>query len=96
MTGFAGIGAIGNASSQAALEREQAYNTAGGSKAGVDFTNFQNLAAAAKIQGVSQDQLGDQMKDVSDKIGDFLQTGGGEAKDLVAVLNKSGITSKVS
>ena len=93
VTGFAGIGAIGNASSQAALEREQAYNTAGGSKAGVDFTNFQNLAAAAKIQGVSQDQLGDQMKDVSDKIGDFLQTGGGEAKDLVAVLNKSGITS---
>jgi hypothetical protein len=42
---------------------------------------FQELAAGAQTVGVSTEKLGDIFKDTQDKIGDFINTGGGELKD---------------
>jgi hypothetical protein len=45
-------------------------------------TEFQKYAASARFLGVEQDKLADIFKDTSDKVGDFLQTGGGPLKDF--------------
>nr|DAW46449.1 MAG TPA: tail tape measure [Caudoviricetes sp.] len=45
-------------------------------------TEFQKLAFGAGALGVSSEKLGDIYKDVNDKIGDYLQNGGGELKDF--------------
>lgn len=50
--------------------------------AGTSTTEFQKLAYAAQTVGISNDKLGDIFKDVNDKVGDFLSTGGGELKDF--------------
>lgn len=42
---------------------------------------FQELAFGASQVGVSSEKLGDIFKDVQDKVGDFLATGGGELAD---------------
>ena len=43
---------------------------------------FQRMAAAASSVGIEQDQLGDILKDVNDRVGDFLTTGGGPMADF--------------
>lgn len=43
---------------------------------------FSGWAYAARSVGIEQDKLGDIFKDVQDKVGDFLSTGGGEMKDF--------------
>lgn len=45
-------------------------------------TEFQKLAFGAGALGVSSEKLGDIYKDVNDKIGDYLQNGGGPLKDF--------------
>jgi hypothetical protein len=50
--------------------------------AGVGTTEFQRLAAAAGTVGISQEKLADILKDVNDRIGDFMNTGGGPMKDF--------------
>ncbi len=50
--------------------------------AGVAPERFQRMAFAAKTVGIEQDKLADILKDVQDRIGDFLQTGGGPMKDF--------------
>jgi hypothetical protein len=50
--------------------------------AGVNTTEFQKLAAAARTVGVEQDKLSDIIKDTSDKVGDFLVTGQGPLVDF--------------
>lgn len=50
--------------------------------AGAGTTEFQRMAVAAKTVGISQEKLADILKDVSDRVGDFLQTGGGPMKDF--------------
>ena len=52
-----------------------------------DFLNMSTEALstwtyAAKSVGLEADKVGDIFKDVQDKIGDFVATGGGEAKDI--------------
>ncbi|MCE4070114.1 MULTISPECIES: hypothetical protein [Pseudomonas] len=49
---------------------------------GSSVEEFQAWGFAAKRVGLEQDKLGDIFKDVQDKVGDFLQTGGGELKDF--------------
>ena len=49
--------------------------------ANTSFEDFQKLAVGAKTVGVEQDKLADILKDTSDKIGDFLETGGGAMAD---------------
>lgn len=56
---------------------------------------FQEWSFASKSAGVSQEKLGDIMKDVNDKFGDFMQTGGGEMADFFEkIAPKVGVTAK--
>ena len=50
--------------------------------AGVGVERFQSLAFAAREVGVEQEKLSDILKDVNDKIGDFMQTGAGPMADF--------------
>lgn len=50
--------------------------------AGLGTTEFQKYAAGAASVGIEQDKLSDILKDVNDKVGDFLQTGAGPMKDF--------------
>lgn len=50
--------------------------------AGLGTTEFQKYAAGAATVGIEQDKLSDILKDVNDKVGDFLQTGAGPMKDF--------------
>jgi len=64
------------------------------SLAGVSTDTFQKLAYGAKSVGIEQDKLGDILKDVNDKFGDFFSTGGGELKDFFDVIApKVGVTA---
>ena len=49
---------------------------------GMATEELQYYAAGARMLGVDQQELGDVFKDVQDKIGDFLDTGGGEMVDF--------------
>lgn len=58
-------------------------------------TEFQKLAAGAGAVGISQEKLADIFKDVNDKVGDFLNTGGGELKDFfTSVAPLVGVTAE--
>jgi hypothetical protein len=50
--------------------------------AGISAERFQELSYGARSVGVENDKLGDIFKDVQDKVGDFLSTGGGELQDF--------------
>ncbi len=52
------------------------------SVSGATASQFQYLAAGARAAGVEQDKLADIFKDTQDKVGDFLQNGGGPLKDF--------------
>ena len=49
--------------------------------AGVTAESFQSIAYAAGRFGIEQDKVADTLKDTNDKVGDFLQTGGGALAD---------------
>jgi len=55
----------------------------------VSVDSLSSWSYAAQSVGLSSDKMGDIFKDTSDKIGDFVATGGGEAKDLFDNLNLS-------
>ena len=50
--------------------------------AGTTAEEFQELAIAARTVGISQEKLSDIFKDMNDRVGDFLATGGGPMKDF--------------
>ena len=50
--------------------------------AGTSAEEFQELAFAAKTVGIDQNKLSDIIKDMNDRVGDFLATGGGPMKDF--------------
>ncbi len=57
--------------------------------------DFQGWAYAARTVGIEQGKLGDIFKDVQDKVGDFLQTGGGELANFFdTVAPKVGVTAE--
>lgn len=49
---------------------------------GVNVENLQKWQFAANRAGIAQEKVGDIFKDVSEKINDFITTGGGEAGDV--------------
>lgn len=56
---------------------------------------FQRAAYAAKSVGIESEKLADIYKDVNDKVGEFLQTGGGELKDFFdTIAPKVGVTAE--
>jgi hypothetical protein len=55
---------------------------------------FQQWAAGAKSVGIGQEKLADILKDVNDRVGDFLTTGGGPMADFFEkIAPKIGITA---
>lgn len=50
--------------------------------AGLSTTEFQKMAAGSRSVGVDQEKLADILKDTNDKLGDFINTGGGALKDF--------------
>ena len=61
----------------------------------VATTEFQRLAFAARSVGFENDKLADVYKDVNDRVGEFLSTGGGEMKDFFEnIAPKVGITAE--
>lgn len=62
--------------------------------AGVSVETFQELAYAAGKFGIGQDKIADILKDVNDKVGDFMATGGGPLQDFFEnIAPKVGITA---
>ncbi len=58
------------------------------------FEEFQRLAFAAKSVGIESDKLSDIYKDVNDRVGDFVTTGGGPMADFFEkIAPKIGITA---
>ncbi len=56
---------------------------------------FQRWAAGARTVGIQQDKLADILKDVNDRVGDFVETGGGPMKDFFDnVAPKVGVTAE--
>ena len=56
---------------------------------------FQNLAKGAAQFGIDADKLADQLKDVNDKVGDFLTTGAGGMTDFFEqIAPKVGVTAQ--
>lgn len=55
---------------------------------------FQKWAAASQTVGIEQEKLADILKDVTDRIGDFVQTGGGPMADFFEnIAPKVGVTA---
>lgn len=50
--------------------------------AGASPQEFQRYSAGARLLGIEQEKLADIFKDTNDKIGDFLETGGGAMADF--------------
>lgn len=83
------VGAAVNASANLGREIQALAQVSGTTTA-----EFQRLAGAAKTVGVDSDKLSDIFKDVNDKVGEFLQTGGGPLKDFFEqIAPKVGVTA---
>ena len=58
-------------------------------------TEFQRMSAGSRTVGIEQDKLADILKDVNDRVGDFLSTGGGEMKDFFEqIAPRVGVTAE--
>ncbi|MDF3928500.1 phage tail tape measure C-terminal domain-containing protein [Pseudomonas putida] len=63
--------------------------------AGSNTDEFQRYAAGAKTVGIESDKFADILKDVNDKVGDFLLNGGGELQDFFkTIAPKVGVTAE--
>ena len=62
--------------------------------AGAGVKEFQRLSFGAKQLGISEEKLGDILKDVNDRVGDFMTTGAGPMADFFEKIGpKIGITA---
>jgi len=62
---------------------------------GTSGAEFQRYAFAARTVGIEQDKLADILKDVQDKVGDFLQTGAGPLADFFEkIAPRVGVTAE--
>lgn len=77
LAGVAGMAALAVSTVRTAGEIRKLAQISGASA-----EEFQRYAAGAKAVGIEQDKLGDIFKDVQDKVGDFLNTGGGALADF--------------
>lgn len=90
LAGAAGMGALANSSVGIAKEIDNLSKLTGES-----VEDFQRSAHAAQMQGVSMEKFADIMKDVQDKVGDFLQTGAGPMADFFEqIAPKVGVTAE--
>lgn len=92
--GVAAAGAIGAAIFQATTQNvKELRNLA--QAANTVTAEFQRGAFAANTVGIAQEKYGDILKDVTDRVGDFVTTGGGPMLDFFEqVAPKIGITAE--
>jgi len=65
------------------------------SLSGSSSETFQRMAAGANVVGISHEKLADIFKDVQDKIGDYVQTGGGAMADFFEnIAKRTGVTAE--
>ena len=89
----AGAAVIGLTNSVAASGREVGRMAA---LANSTPREFQRWAAGAQTVGIEQDKLADILKDVNDRVGDFIQTGGGPMADFFEnIAPKVGVTAEM-
>ncbi|MCA0963219.1 hypothetical protein [Salipiger bermudensis] len=85
-----GITALATSSANAARE-VQTFSRLSNANSQV----FQKWAFGARSVGIEQDKLSDILKDVNDRVGDFIQTGGGPMADFFEkVAPKVGVTAE--
>lgn len=77
LTGATAVAAMIKSTAEAGVEISKLSRIANASN-----TEFQRYAVAAGAVGISQEKLSDILKDVNDKVGDFMSTGGGEMADF--------------
>lgn len=88
----AGVTALGAITVGAINSAKEISNLS--SVANTSTTEFQKYAAGAKVVGIEQEKLADIFKDVNDKVGDFLNTGGGALADFFTnIAPKVGVTA---
>ena len=93
LAGALSIGVLSNWVKESALATAQMARMA--ELSGATAEEFQRWAYASRTVGIEQDKLGDIFKDVQDKIGDFLQTGGGPMADFFEnIAPKVGVTAE--
>ena len=62
--------------------------------ANTNAQEFQRMAFGAEMFGISQEKLSDILKDTTDRVGDFIQTGGGPMADFFEkIAPKVGVTA---
>ncbi|NVK57327.1 MAG: phage tail tape measure protein [Alteromonadaceae bacterium] len=87
--GVAALGGITVATVNAATEISRLSQVANATP-----ETFQRWSAAASSVGIEQDKLADILKDVNDRVGDFLSTGGGPMADFFEnIAPKVGVTA---
>ena len=90
--GYLGLSAIIAQTNRAMADAKEIENMS--RLAGQSVEDFQAAAYATEQYGIRMDKLGDISKDVSDKLGDFTATGGGEFQDFFEeVAPKVGLTA---
>lgn len=91
LAGAAGLGAMASAAVRLGAEISNLSKLANTSE-----VEFQRMAYAAKTLGIENEKVADILKDVSDKVGDFLQTGGGPMADFFEnIAPKVGVTAEM-
>ena len=95
------VGAVGVAGGAAALAWTKSMVDAGvqvqrqSQLANASTAEFQKWAFAAQSVGIENDKLSDILKDVNDKVGEFVNTGGGPLKDFFEnIAPKVGVTAE--
>lgn len=88
-TAVAGMTALVASTSESAREVQNLSRLAGSTP-----QEFQKLTYAAKRYGIEQEKVSDILKDTNDRIGDFIQTGGGPMADFFEnIAPKVGVTA---
>lgn len=78
--GAASVAAVVGITQSVAVAADEMSNLA--RVAGTSNEAFQGFAYGARLVNVEQEKLSDILKDTNDKIGDFIETGGGPMKDF--------------
>lgn len=87
--GGAALGAMGMAAVNSAREVQRLSQVAGASP-----RELQRWSAATRTVGIDQEKLADILKDVNDRVGDFVSTGGGPMADFFEnIAPKVGVTA---
>lgn len=96
IVGTAFVGAVSVAAVQVnRMVRESREITQLSRLSGEAAGKFQEWSIAARSVGIEQDKLADILKDTQDKVGDFLQTGGGAMADFFEqIAPKVGVTAE--